>query len=221
MFEQELELEKKSSWGPLLLVLALVGCIVGVIGYYVIEMRRGLSQADASTVIEAQLKQSVPKLHFHSGKLVASFDDQPKDPHYKVLEKAGFVKLTNVNWNTNVIVVTDVGEKAFSTVPGFKKWKNADNTWSYEVPLATKKLLKIDNIDLLNPAAAKVGYEWNWAPNSMGDLFDAASPTVKSFSTWDRQKLIDKYGADFYHTDAKKEVISLSKGDKGWQLSTL
>lgn len=221
MFEQELELEKKSSWGPLLLVLALVGTIVGLIVYYAIQMKKGISEAEATAVIEMQLKANVPKVHFHSGKVVASFDDQPKDPHYRILEKAGFLKLTNVSWNTNNVVVTDVGEKAFSTIPGFKKWKNADNTWSYEIPLATKKLVKIDNINLINPTAAKVEYQWTWVPNSMGELFDASSTTVKSFNTWDRQKLIDKYGANFYHGDAKKELLNLTKGDKGWQMSTL
>lgn len=221
MFEQELELEKKSSWGPLLLVLALVGTIVGVIGYYVVEMKKGLSQADATAVIEAQLKTNAPKLHFHAGKVVSSMDEQAKDPHYKVLEKAGFVKVTNVSWNTNNVVVTDVGEKAFAAVPGFKKWKNADNTWSYEIPLASKKLVKIDSIDLVNPAFAKVAYEWNWVTTPVGDLMDASNGSLKSFNTWDRQKLIDKYGADFYHGDNKKEVLNLSKGDKGWQISTL
>jgi xanthosine utilization system XapX-like protein len=85
MFEQELELEKKSSWGPLLLVLALVGVIVGLIGYYAFPMKKGISETEATAVIENQLKASVPRVHFHSGKVVASMDDQPKDPHYRVL----------------------------------------------------------------------------------------------------------------------------------------
>lgn len=220
MFEQELELEKKSSWGPLLLVIALVGTIVGIIGYYAFELKKGFSQAEATAAIEAQLKTRVPVLHFHSGKVVATVDDQPKDPHYKVLEKAGLVKLTNVSWNTNMVVITDAGQKAFSSVDGFKKWQDPDGNWSYEVPLATRKLDKIDSIEMKGPSAAVVTYEWKWTPNTIGNLFDVASDTLKSFNTWDRQKLIDRYGADFYHADAKKEVLSFNKGDKGWQINT-
>jgi len=220
MFEQELELEKRSSWGPLILVIALVGSIVGIIGYYAFQLKKGLSQAEATAVVEAQLKAKTPSVTFRSGKVQASGGEQPKDPHYKVLEKAGLLKLTNVSWDTNIVVVTDGGEKMFASIPGFKKWKNADNTWSYEVPLATRKLIKIDGITLQNPAAAHVEYEWQWVPNQIGDLFDVSSGNLKSYTTWDRQKLIDRYGADFYHSDPKKETVSLVKGDKGWQLNT-
>jgi len=220
MFEQELQLEKKSSWGPLILVVALIGTIVGIIGYYAFELKKGFSSAEATTLIEAQLKTRTPVLHFHSGKVVASTDDQPKDPHYKVLEKAGLVKLTNVSWNTNVVAVTEAGDKAFSSIEGFKKWKEADGNWAYDVPLATRKLEKIDSITMKGPAAATVEYEWKWYPNVVGNLFDIESADMKNFTTWDHQKLIDKYGADFYHAAAKKEVLNFNKGDKGWQLTT-
>lgn len=220
MFEQELELEKRSSWGPLLLVIALVGTIVGIIGYYTFELKKGFTQADATTIIEAQLRTRTPIVHFHSGKVVASVDDQPKDPHYKLLEKAGFVKLTNVSWNTNIVVVTDVGEKAFASIDGFKKWKNPDNTWSYEVPLATRKLEKVGAVTMNGPSAARVEYEWKWVTNPVGDIFDMGSDSVKGLNTWDHQKLIDRYGADFYHAAPKKEVLSFNKGDKGWQINT-
>jgi hypothetical protein len=220
MFEQELELEKKSSWGPLILVIALVGTIVGVLGYYVVQFKKGISQAEATTVIEAQLKSKLPVLVFRSGKVQASGAEQPKDPHYKVLEKAGIVKLTNVSWDTNIVVVTDAGEKMLSQIQGFSKKQNPDNTWTYQVPLATRKLLKIDELKLNNPTSATVQYEWQWIPNQMGDLFDVSSGNLKSYSTWDRQKLIDRYNADFYHSDPKKETLQLDKGDKGWQINT-
>ena len=49
MFEQEIELEKgKGGWGPMLLVVVLIGCIVGGIGYYVYQMKKGLSPQEAS-----------------------------------------------------------------------------------------------------------------------------------------------------------------------------
>ena len=220
MFEQELELEKRSSWGPLLLVLALVGSIIGLVAYYAIQLKKGLPAEEATAIVETQLRTKMPSVHFRSGKVIATNQDEAKDPHYRLLEKAGYLKLTNVNWNTNQVVVTEAGDKAFAAVPGFKKWKNPDNTWSYELPLASRKLVKIDSIVLNNPNSAKVEYEWKWEPNSLGNLFDAGTDTVKTFNTWDRQKLIDRYGADFYHADAKKEALNLAKGDKGWAVNT-
>jgi len=219
MFEQELELEKRSSWGPLLLVVALVGTIVGIIGYYTFQLKKGLSQAEATTIVEAQLRAQVPTVAFRSGKVQANGGEQPKDPHYKVLEKAGLLTLKDVSWDTNIVTVTDGGEKLFASIPGFKKWKNPDNTWSYEVPLATRKLVKIDTPTMTNPAAARVDYEWQWAPNQVGDLFDVGGNNLKSYTTWDRQKLIDRYGAAFYHEGTKKETVNLVKGDKGWMIN--
>lgn len=220
MFEQELEMEKKSSWGPLVLVVGLVGLIVGVVGYYVFQWQKGISQAEATTVIEAQLKAKTPVLEFRSGKVQASGAEQPKDPHYKVLEKAGLITLKNVSWDTNIVAVTDDGEKLFGSIPGFQKKNNADNTVSYLVPLATRKLIKIDSAVLANPNSAKVEYEWQWVPNQVGTLFDLSGENLRSYSTWDHQKLIDKYGADFYQPTTKKETVDLVKGDKGWQMNT-
>lgn len=222
MFEQELELEKKSSsWGPLILVLVFVGCIVGGIGYYVIELKKGLSEADATAVVERVLKASPPDVAFRSGKVEASGAEQPKDPHYKVFEKAGFITVKDVNYSTNIVTVTEAGEKVFAAIPGFTKKKNADDTITYELPLASRKLVKIDSITINRPGDATVVYEWQWVPNQIGDLFDLNGDNLKSYSTWERQKLIDKYGADFYHSAVKKETLNLTKGDKGWEIKPL
>src|SRR3954462_753160 len=167
MFEQELELEKKSSLGQLLLVIALVVLIVGVIGYYVVEMKKGLSATDATSVIETQLRGQGAIVHFHSGKIVGGYDEQAKDPHYKVLEKAGFIKVKSINWNSTEVTVTDVGEQTFAGIQGYKKWKNPDNSWSWEIPLASRKLEKIDNITMNNLESARVEYEWKWMPTSI------------------------------------------------------
>jgi len=221
MFEQELQMEKKSSSvGPLLLVVCLVGLIVGVIGYYAMELRKGLPTETATSLIETDLRSKTATVHFRSGKVVSGFDEQAKDPHYKVLEKAGFLKLKNLAWNSNDVTVTEDGEKAFTAVPGFKKWKNADNTMSWDIPLATRKLIKIDSITLPNMNTAKVEYEWQWVPNNIGSLFDLDGNNLKGYSTWDHQKLIDKYGANFYHAAPKKEVVTMIKNDSGWQIST-
>jgi len=221
MFEQELELEKKSSsWGPLILVVCFVGLIVGVVGYYVFQMKKGLTQAEANNIVEAVLKAKVPTVTFRSGKVEADGSEQPKDPHYKVLEKAGLLTVKDVNWNTNMVEVTEGGEKVFSSISGFQKKDNADKTVSYIVPLATRKLIKIDSVTMANPNSAKVEYEWQWVPNQIGELFDLSGNNLESYSTWDHQKLIDKYGADFYHSAAKKETLDLVKRDKGWQINT-
>jgi hypothetical protein len=43
---------------------------------------------------------------------------------------------------------------------------------------------------------------------------------VKSFNTWDRGTLIDKYGAKFYHAAPVHAVIAVTRNDKGvWQIS--
>jgi len=152
--------------------------------------------------------------------VVSGFDEQAKDPHYKVLEKAGYLKLKNLSWNSNEVTVTEDGEKAFAAVTNFKKWKNADDSWSWDIPLATRKLMKIDSITLPNMNTAKVEYEWQWVPNNIGNLFDLDGNNLKGYSTWDHQKLIDKYGANFYHAAPKKEVVTMVKGDNGWQISS-
>ena len=220
LFEQEVAMEKRSSWGPLLLVIALVGSIVGGAAYYLFEMRKGLSEAEATSIVTAQLKARTVTVHFHAGKVVSGMDEQAKDPHYKLLAKAGYLDVKDVNWNTIVANVTPAGEKEFSAIPGFKKWENADKTMSYEIPLATRELVKINSIKLSGPSLAKVEYSWKWVPNRVGDLFDASGATLKTFNTWDRGKLIEKYGADYYHGDARTQGLNLTKGDNGWKVST-
>jgi hypothetical protein len=220
MFEQEMELEKRSSWGPLLLVFVLIGAIVGSACYYVVQLRKGLSQEEASALISAQLKERVATVSFRVGKVTSNVSEAPRDPHYRLLEKAGYLRITNIGWADINSTLTAAGEKQFESMPGVKKWKNPDNTTSYEVPLATRKLVKIDSVTLNGPSNAKVEYQWKWEPNSLGEIFDASGASVKSFNTWDRSKLIDKYGANFYHADPKKEAVLMNKGDTGWKINT-
>ena len=201
------------------MVISLVGSIIGGIGYYVLEMKRGLSQQEATVIINEQLKAKGASVHFHAGKVVSGMDEQAKDPHYKLLAKAGFLEVKDVSWNTITATLTPAGEKEFAGVPGFKKWDNPDKTVSYEIPLASRELVKIDSITLNGPSVAKVEYTWKWAPNKIGELFDANNETIKAFSTWDRGKLIEKYGADYYHAAPRTQTIRLVKGDNGWKIS--
>jgi hypothetical protein len=182
-------------------------------------MKKGLSQDEAKALIETQLKSKGTSIHFHAGKVVSSMDEQAKDPHYKLLAKAGYLNVKDVAWNTIIANVTPTGEKEFSEIPGFKKWENPDKTTSYEIPLASRKLVKINSVTLNGPSAAKVEYEWAWQTTKIGDLFDASGDTLKSFSTWDRTKLIQKYGADFYKNGNQKETVRMIKGDNGWKVA--
>jgi hypothetical protein len=88
------------------------------------------------------------------------------------------------------------------------------------VPLAGRQLVTVDQITMTSPNAAKVQYTWKWVPNRVGDDFDAAGNLVQSFNNWDRAKLIEKYGVDFYHGDPQKATISLARADKGWKIAT-
>ena len=98
MFEQELELERKNSTiVPLLLILALAGVIIGTAGYWFVQSKKVLTQQDATTVVTAILKAQGPAaLRFHTGAVKPSINEKPRDPHYKLLEKAGMLKVSKV-----------------------------------------------------------------------------------------------------------------------------
>ena len=152
MFEQEMELERgKGGWGPMLLVVVLVGCIVGGIGYYVYQMKKGLSQEEASSVVTSILTAKTPKTHFRTGVVMPSIDEKPKDPHYQLLEKAGLVTLQNAVGGGEVVKLTDAGQRVIEAIPGEKNWKSSDGTFQYEVPLAVRKLVRIDSINMTGP----------------------------------------------------------------------
>jgi hypothetical protein len=70
------------------------------------------------------------------------------------------------------------------------------------------------------PERATVEFSWKWDPNKFGNLLDASGSLVKSFNTWDRATLIDKYGANFYHAEPTKMALVLVKTPKGWQVAT-
>jgi len=68
------------------------------------------------------------------------------------------------------------------------------------------------------PTRALVEYTWKWVPNQLGEVFEASGPLVKSFSSWERAALIEKYGADFYHASPTKVVLPLMKTDTAGRL---
>lgn len=222
IFEAEVKMEKQSSVLPLLLLLSLMAAVLGVVAYVVLEIRarQPLSAREAGSVVETILKAQGPAvIHFHGGLVMPSVDEKPRDPHYRLLEKVGVVKTAKAAGGGTMVTLMPAGER-LASIPGFKKWKNADGTTSYAIPLAQRQLVEISNVTMSGVNDATVQYTWKWVPNQLGDDFDAAGKLVKSFNTWDRATLIDKYGADFYHADPTRASVNLVRTDKGWKVAT-
>ena len=222
MFEQELEMEKKnSSIVPLLLIVTLIVAVVGIALYYVIQSRQVLSAAEATPVLTAILENQPPAaLRFETGVIRGS--DNPHDPHYRLLEKAGYLTIGKDNkkdWTTP-IALTDQGKTFLSEIAGVKKVDEGDGKTMYTVPVSQRKLVEVNKITMQSGTRAIVEYSWKWETNKAGDLLDASGPEVKAFNTWERTTLIDKYGANFYHAAPTKVAIALVKVEKGWQPAT-
>lgn len=223
MFEAEVEMERRSAFLPLLLMACLVTAIVGMVAYIALQVRARapLSEQAASVIVASALQGPGPAvIHFHTGLVKPSVIEKPGDPHYRLLEKAGLVKLATAPRGSEVISLTPAGEHLMSVLPGVRKSKETDGTFSYQVPLAQRQLVSITDITMNGVNNATVTYTWKWLPNQMGDLFDAGGPTVKGFNLWDRQTLINKYQVDFYHGNPSKSTLALARTDQGWKIST-
>ena len=226
MFEQEIEMEKReSSVVPLLLIVALILAIVGFAGYYLIENRKVLSMQEATQIATSVLHdQAPPNMRFHTGFVKSSVDDNPQGVHYKLLEKAGLIKLGKAQgtYGTTVpVVITTAGQEFFKRIDGVTTVKEKDGTELYVVPVAERKLSAVSKVNMISPTRATMTLTWTWKPNALGELLDAAGHTVKSFNTWERATLIQKYGADFYHGAPTEVTLALAKADNGtWQIAT-
>ncbi len=224
MFESEEQVEKaSSSFGSfrfLIILLVIIAVIGGGIYLYVRQADKPLTQEQAAVIIKGILKAKGPALvHFHTGVVQPSVDEKPRDPHYKLLEKAGYLKLAPAYGGGLKVEMTPLGDGTFSKFPEFQKAKAADGTMAYGVPLADRQLVSVVNVVTHSPSSATVEYTWKWAPNKVGEDFDATGKLVQSFNTWDRSVLIDKYGVAFYHGDPSKTTVNLVKGGKGWEIA--
>lgn len=223
MFEQELELEKKESTViPLILILALAGVIVGSVVYWVLQMRKTLPPEQATTVLSDILKKQGPvTLIFRTGSVEPSINEKPRDPHYKLMEKAGLLKTADLKGKDRVnVTLTADGEKVISSIPELRKREDKDGTTVYFVPLAEKKVVAITKVTMSGPNLARVEYTWQWAPTSLGDIFDTNSKFVKTFNIWDTQTLISKYDVNYYHGDPVKAAVNLVRSDNDtWKIS--
>jgi hypothetical protein len=134
------------------------------------------------------------------------------------LEKAGIVKLGKPAQGKVAVSLTPEGERLITGLPGFKKSKEADGTFSYEVPVAQRQFVSVAGVNMVSGNTATVDYNWKWVPNQLGDVFDAGGPLVKSFNLWDRQTLINKYQVNFYNAGSTKSTLALARNGKEWKI---
>ena len=223
MFEQEIEMEQRqSSVVPLLLIIAMILAFVGVAAYYVVQNRKVLTATEADNLIAASLQADGPvTVHFRTGKVAASVQERPHDANYRLLEKAGLLKIGNDNGRFTPVELTKNGEALLAEIPGVVKTRDQkDAADSYIIPVADKKLVGTPAITMTGMGRARVEFTWGWSPNKLGELLDAGGPLVKSFSTWDRASLIDKYGAKFYHGDPTKVALNVVREEGVWHIAT-
>jgi hypothetical protein len=230
MFEAEVAMEKRSSVLPLLLMMCLVAAIVGLAGYVILQAKgqTPVTAQEASAIVAATVNGSESGsvsglgpaiIHFRTGLLKPSADVKPEDPNYRLLEKAGIVKLAKAAHGSVAVSITPEGERLLTGLPGFKKEKITDGTFSYEVPVAQRQFVSVAAINMIGPNSATVDYNWKWVPNQLGDVFDAGGSLVKSFNLWERQTLINKYEVDFYNAGPAKSTIALARNGKEWKLA--
>ncbi len=219
MFEAEIEMEKRSSFMPLLLMLCLVAGIVGLATYVILQVRgkTPLSAQEANGIVTAALQGPGPAIiHFRTG--VVKNDEKLPDPNYRLLEKARIVKLAKAAPGSVLVSLTPEGERLLTGIPGCKKSKEADGTFSYQAPLAQRQFVSIAGVSMNGTDNAIVEYNWKWVPNQLGEVFDAGGPLVKSFNMWERQTLINKYAVGFYHGDPTKSTLALARNGRGWKI---
>ena len=222
MFEDEVAMEKRSSILPFLLMLCLLAAILAGVVWVVLQMReaRPLSTEQAGPVVAQALRNLGPSVtSFRTGQVTSSGDVKLGDPNYRLLEKAGLVKLSKPAKKGNVqVALTPQGEQMLAGIAGVKKTQEKDGTVSYKVPLADKQLVGIAGVTMSGDNIAAVAYNWKWMPNPLGEVFDAGGPLVKSFNTYDRQTLINKHGADFYHGNPTRSTLLLTRDGKTWKV---
>jgi hypothetical protein len=204
-------------------MICLVTAIVGLAAYVLLQVRQKTppTAQEASGIVAAALQGPGPAvIHFRTGLLKPSADEKPEDPNYRLLEKAGIVKLAKAPHDSVLVSITPKGESLIAAIPGFKKSKEADGTFLYQAPLAQRQLLSVGNIRMNGVETVVVEYNWKWTPNALGNVFDAGGSLVKSFNTWERQTLINKYEVDFYRAGPTKSTLALVRNGREWKIAT-
>jgi hypothetical protein len=219
LFAAEVEMESKSSnFLPVALILVLILVVGGTIVYFVKGARDVLTVPVATTAVTQILNAQGPStVRFSTGTIVPSINEKPQDPHYKLLAKLGIVTTKPKGYSSLVVALNPAGENLFKQITGVQKISNPDKTVTYVVPLAERKLVDVNKVTMIKPHLAQVEYTWKWAPNRLGQEFDASGSVVKDFPTWDRATLIKTYGVDFYSAAPTKASIVLMEKDGNWK----
>jgi len=215
MFEEEIKMEEKSSnVTPLLMVLALAAALIGGIGYFAVEHTRKVSDEQARAATTALLEARGPeKVHFHVGFVTPTMGEKPYDPHYRLLENVGVVKLGKLSHKGRDVQLTPAGEELLRA-SGASEDKNPDGTRAFTVPLGYRKLVRVAQVEMLNPVQARVDYEWKWEPTPLGLRFDMNSAEMKSMETWETVVLIEHYGTTAYLDPKPKRGAALLNYDR-------
>ena len=124
MFEAEVEMERRSSVLPLLLMLCLLAAIMGLVTYVLFQIhgKTPLSAQDASGIVAAALQGPGPAvIHFRTGLVKPGADEKPEDPNYRLLEKAGIIKLAKAAKGSVMVSITPEGERLLRGVSGFQE----------------------------------------------------------------------------------------------------
>jgi hypothetical protein len=222
MFEQEIELEKKQSTAiPLLLIVGLILFLVGLAVYFLMESRRVLANEEATQVVAKILGAQGPTtVAFHTGQVKDRYDENPRDPRYKLLAKAGVITVGKAKGDKTPVALTPKGEDLIKQLAGVKMTKDGVGNQAYVVPLADRKLMQVSKVTMNGPERAAIQYTWRWQPNPLGEFFDASNGKLASFSTWDRVALIDKFGARFYQDPPTTVTTNVAKTSQGWQIAS-
>jgi hypothetical protein len=217
MFEQEIEMEKKegSGFGPVLIILLMVGLFVGSLGVVIYQSKKTLSPELAKAAVEAKLKAQEPvTVTFHTGVVAYSGSEKPTDAQYKLFEKAGYIKTSKAKgtvWGEQ-IDLTPAGQAFLASLPAVEgKPDKKEGTVAYTLPLATRSFVSLDKVTKISQHKYQVLYTWAWAPTKAGDLFDVSSSLVQSLPSYDRGMLIDQHGGAYYHAAPTRATIMLTE----------
>jgi hypothetical protein len=218
MFEQEMELEKhQSSALPLLLIVGIIVALVGIAGYFLIQSRKSLSPTEASQVVTNILNaQDPPAVSFHVGLIRDGYEENAKDPRYRLLERAGVITIGKSKAGKTPVALTAKGEDLIKQVPGVKQKKDDEGIQGYTIPLAERKLIAVSEVKMKGPERASITYTWKWMPNTLGNEFDASAGKLAGFTTWERVTLIDKQGARFYQETPPPITVNVVAAKNGW-----
>jgi hypothetical protein len=219
MFEQEIEMEKKegSAFGPVLIILVLVGLFVGSLGVVIFQSKQTLKPEEATAAVDKRLTASAPiTVSFHTGMVSYAATDNPSSPQYKLLENAGILKLGKAKGHAAQVDLTPAGKEFLASLPNVQTLQDKDHTTLYVLPLASRKLVSVDKIIKLSHQKFQIQYRWAWQTTKAGEMFDIDGKLVQSLPSYDRSVLINQHGANYYHGAPGVASMLLAKGDTGW-----